>query len=258
MKPPDQADAAIPLRGSGTNRSFYLPRLPREYYQADAVIHWTMPIAMRGTGWLSDPFHAHFRETMLHAAAREGLFCPTYCLMPDHIHLVWMGLRRDTAQKNGMKFLREHLAPPIAPVPLPTSGARPRLEGRTTRTQRFRQGVFLHHGQGAEGGFGCASQGMEILRRSHSRLPDTAISVGGGFLADVLEALPGRACSRRRRDYAAAILICSRGRNPAQTSQHAPAIDASRRRNEPTHVGGNLIRQQRTLVRSNLAKCSCP
>jgi len=74
-----------------------------------------MPIAMRGTGWLNDSFHAHFRETMLHAAAREGLFCPTYCLMPDHIHLVWMGMRRDTDQKNGMKFLREHLSPKLRP-----------------------------------------------------------------------------------------------------------------------------------------------
>ncbi len=115
MKPPEQPEAANPFSGSGTNRSFYLPRLPREYYQADAVVHWTMPIALRGTGWLNDTFHAHFREVMLHAAAREGFFCPTYCLMPDHIHLVWMGLRRETDQRNGMKFLREHLAPKLRP-----------------------------------------------------------------------------------------------------------------------------------------------
>ena len=104
-----------PLSGQGVNRRFYLQRLPREYYQADAGVHWTMPIAMRGTGWLNDAFHAHFREIMLHAADREGLFCPTYCLMPDHIHLVWMGMRRDTDQKNGMKFLREHLGPKLRP-----------------------------------------------------------------------------------------------------------------------------------------------
>ena len=46
---------------------------------------------------------------MLHAAAREGLLCPAYCLMPDHIHLIWLGLRRDTDQRNGMSFLRTHL-----------------------------------------------------------------------------------------------------------------------------------------------------
>ncbi len=115
MKPSDQPEAAKPSSGSGTNRCFYLQRLPREYYQADAVVHWTMPITLRGTGWLNDAFHAHCREVMLHAAAREGLFCPTYCLMPDHIHLVWMGMRRETDQKNAMKFLREHLGPRLRP-----------------------------------------------------------------------------------------------------------------------------------------------
>lgn len=53
---------------------------------------------------------------MLHAAAREGLFCPSYCLMPDHAHLVWMGLRPDTEQRNGMAFLRTCLEPALAPA----------------------------------------------------------------------------------------------------------------------------------------------
>ena len=101
--------------GHGTNRTFYLPRLAREHYVGDAVVHWTLPIALRGKGWLDDAFHSRFREIMLHAAAREGLFCPTYCLMPDHIHLVWMGLRRDSDQRNGMKFLREHLGSALLP-----------------------------------------------------------------------------------------------------------------------------------------------
>ncbi|MBW8864948.1 MAG: hypothetical protein JF609_08510 [Verrucomicrobia bacterium] len=115
MTPSGQLGAPNQLSGTGANRDFYLQRLPREYYQADAVVHWTMPVAMRGTGWLTDAFHAGFREVMLHAAAREGVFCPTYCLMPDHIHLVWMGMRRDTDQKNGMKFLREHLGLKLRP-----------------------------------------------------------------------------------------------------------------------------------------------
>ena len=101
--------------GQGTDRNFFLPRLPKEFYQGNAVIHWTMPIAQRGTGWLDATFHARFREIMLHVAAREGLFCPTYCLMPDHIHLMWMGLRLDSEQRNGIKFLREHLGPDLHP-----------------------------------------------------------------------------------------------------------------------------------------------
>ncbi len=38
-----------------------------------------------------------------------------YCLMPDHLHLVWMGLRLDSDQLNGMAFLRTHLEPKLAP-----------------------------------------------------------------------------------------------------------------------------------------------
>jgi putative transposase len=93
-----------------------LPRLPRQYYQGDAYVHWTLSVFDRTKGWLTDGFHARFRELMLHAAAREGLFCPAYCLMPDHIHLVWMGLRLNTDQLNGMMFLRTHLRSALAPA----------------------------------------------------------------------------------------------------------------------------------------------
>jgi putative transposase len=103
------------LSGRGTDRAFFLPRLPREYYQGDAVVHWTLPIAFRQTGWLDERFHAAFRELLLHTAARESLVCPTYCLMPDHLHLVWMGLRQDTDQLHGMAFLRTHLKPTLMP-----------------------------------------------------------------------------------------------------------------------------------------------
>lgn len=93
-----------------TNRAFFLPRLASEFYRGAAVIHWTMPISMRGTGWLNEGFHHQFREMMLHAAIRQNLFCPSYCLMPDHIHFVWMGLSRQSDQRKAVKFLREHLA----------------------------------------------------------------------------------------------------------------------------------------------------
>jgi hypothetical protein len=98
------------------NRVFQLPRLPREYYQADAVVFWTLTVFDKAKGWLTSQFHQRFRELMLHAAAREGLACPVYCLMPDHLHLVWMGLRRDSDQINGMAFLRTYLEPELAPA----------------------------------------------------------------------------------------------------------------------------------------------
>lgn len=103
---------------SGTNRPFHLPRLPVEYYQGDAVVHWTMTIDRRRTGWLDKQFHRVFREIMLHAAARQQLLCPVYCLMPDHLHLIWMGLNRNSDQLRAAKFLREHLAPILKPFRL--------------------------------------------------------------------------------------------------------------------------------------------
>ena len=36
--------------------------------------------------------------------------------MPDHLHLVWMGLRLDSDQFNAMSFLRTYLDPALAPA----------------------------------------------------------------------------------------------------------------------------------------------
>jgi REP element-mobilizing transposase RayT len=98
------------------NRAFYLPRLSGEHYQADAVVFWTLTVFEKAKGWLTPAFHQRFQNLMLHAAAREGLVCPVYCLMPDHLHLVWMGLRLDSDQINGMAFLRTYLEPELSPA----------------------------------------------------------------------------------------------------------------------------------------------
>jgi putative transposase len=90
-----------------------LPRLERRHYQGYAVVFWTNTLEARSRGWLTPAFHSTFRELTLHAAVREHLFCPVYCLMPDHLHLVWMGLRRESDQLNAMKFLRTHLEPAL-------------------------------------------------------------------------------------------------------------------------------------------------
>lgn len=88
----------------------HLPRLAPEFYRGFAVVHWTITLERRATGWLDQNFDLKFRELLLHTAAREGLFCPVYVLMPDHAHLIWMGLRVESDQRNAMKFLRKHLA----------------------------------------------------------------------------------------------------------------------------------------------------
>lgn len=83
-----------------------LPRLERQCYQAFSAVHWTMKVDPPDPGWLTDDFHQHFRTVLLHACAREQLFCPAYCLMPDHLHLMWLGISLGSDQLNGMKFLR--------------------------------------------------------------------------------------------------------------------------------------------------------
>jgi REP element-mobilizing transposase RayT len=88
----------------------HLPRLAPEFYRGFAVVHWTITLERRATGWLDEIFHLRFREYLLHAAARQSILCPAYVLMPDHIHLLWMGLHLASDQRDAMRFLRKHLA----------------------------------------------------------------------------------------------------------------------------------------------------
>lgn len=111
--PLDDSEAARNTRPVSFERKGNLPRLPPHRYQGYAVVFWTNTLEARARGWLTPAFHALFCEWMLHAAARERLFCPAYCLMPDHVHLVRMGLRRETDQRNAMKFLRTHPEPAL-------------------------------------------------------------------------------------------------------------------------------------------------
>ena len=95
--------------GQGMSRSFFLPRLPEAFYKGDAVVHWTMPVKNRDRGWLNQEFHCLFRELLAHTAVREHLVCPVYCLMPDHVHFIWMGLRLESDQRRAMAFLRTYV-----------------------------------------------------------------------------------------------------------------------------------------------------
>lgn len=88
----------------------HLPRLDPKFYRGFAVVQWTITLENRATGWLDEKFHWYIRELLLHSAARESLFCPVYVLMPDHVHLMWMGIRPDSDQRNAMRFLRKYLA----------------------------------------------------------------------------------------------------------------------------------------------------
>jgi len=93
-----------------------LPRLDKSFYRGLAVVHWTPTTFDRATGWLDEHFHLQFRELLLHSAFRQRLLCPIYCLMPDHLHLIWMGTSEDSDQLIAMAFLRTHLEKLLQPA----------------------------------------------------------------------------------------------------------------------------------------------
>ncbi len=92
-----------------------LPRLERSAYQGFAHVHWILTMKHRRKGWLDEKFDAGFRETLLHTESRYSLVSPTYCLMPDHVHLLWMGITAESDQVVAMEFLRKYLKPVLAP-----------------------------------------------------------------------------------------------------------------------------------------------
>ena len=87
----------------------YLRRLPPTGFQGRAYVHRNMTFQDRATGWMDAAFHAEFRELQIHTLHRYRLICPAYCLMPDHMHVLWIGLRLESDQRNAMQFLRKHL-----------------------------------------------------------------------------------------------------------------------------------------------------
>jgi hypothetical protein len=89
----------------------YLRRLPPEHYRGQAYVHWSMTMQDRKTGWLIPIFYYKFRELLTHTTFRYGLCCPIYCCMPDHLHLLWVGILDGSDQRNAAKFFRSHLNP---------------------------------------------------------------------------------------------------------------------------------------------------
>ncbi|MGB1128244.1 MAG: hypothetical protein ACPG3X_07750 [Opitutales bacterium] len=84
----------------------YLRRLDPSFYKGRAYVHWTMTLADRSEGWLTEAhFHA-FRERLLHVLVRYRICSPVYCLMPDHAHCLFMGLSEHSDQLKAVACLR--------------------------------------------------------------------------------------------------------------------------------------------------------
>ena len=87
----------------------HLPRLDNAFYRGAAVVHWVFTLADRATGWLDDGVHGQARELMEHTMVRYELLCPVYCVMPEHMHLLWMGVSESSNQQKASMFFRRHL-----------------------------------------------------------------------------------------------------------------------------------------------------
>lgn len=87
----------------------HLPRLSDSHYRGLAVVHWVHAARDRKTGWLDAVWHARFRELMVHALTRYEILCPAYCLMPDHAHILWVGVSDESDQRKANAFLRRHV-----------------------------------------------------------------------------------------------------------------------------------------------------
>jgi len=92
-------------------RRNHLRRLPPEFYRGHAIVHWTMTVDGRRTGWLNDHAHGHWREMLVHAAVRYRVATPVYCLMPDHAHWVVCGLAEHSDSRLAASFLRRFTEP---------------------------------------------------------------------------------------------------------------------------------------------------
>lgn len=90
------------LRG----RDDYLKRLGAEFYRGQAYVHWSMTVDKRQTGWLTPPLYYKFREILTHTMFRYALCTPIYCCMPDHLHLLWIGIAPGSDQRLAIRFFR--------------------------------------------------------------------------------------------------------------------------------------------------------
>jgi len=93
----------------------HLKRLLPHAYQGNATVHWVFNIENRETGYLTKEFFLNFQLVATHTFVRYNLVSPCICCMPDHIHLLLMGVKESSDQLLATKFLRRYLNKALHP-----------------------------------------------------------------------------------------------------------------------------------------------
>lgn len=104
-----KSTTAFFLRDVHVTKREHLRRLDDAAYRGHAVVHWTMSMRDRRTGWLDAKFYYRFRELLTHSLFRFAIASPVFCLMPDHMHLMWMGILESSDQKRAMRHFRKRV-----------------------------------------------------------------------------------------------------------------------------------------------------
>jgi hypothetical protein len=161
----------------------HLPRLAPEFYRGRAFVHWTLTIEDRATGWLTETFHRDWYLCLLHTSTRFHLACPAYVLMPDHMHLVWLGLRDDSDQLLAIEFFRHHLGPELSPA-----GWQRQAHDHVLNDQKPRQHREVHLRKPGSGGVGPVFRRISLSRLLRARISGSGRSRGrslGAFLENL-------------------------------------------------------------------------
>jgi len=96
----------------------HLPRLEPQAYRGRQFVHWIMAMANRREGWLTPEFHAGFRRILAKAESAHAVAVPTYCLMPDHMHILAAGLTPRSDQRLWIRGVRRSLNAALSPCRL--------------------------------------------------------------------------------------------------------------------------------------------
>jgi REP element-mobilizing transposase RayT len=79
---------------------------------------------------------------VLHTQARYALTCPVFCLMPDHIHMLWMSLGPGSDQLLAVEFFRKHARPHLHPFEWQRQGYDHVLREKERKRKAFQKTAF--------------------------------------------------------------------------------------------------------------------